>query len=594
MATGSIVSELKKGFKSATGQTARDRAASAQQRDIGRSKEEIDKAVKEFDKSGKKREQQLSKDMNKQSEIFDKSVRKQFRGAKKTLQGYKDAPRSTAGIKDMEAERIDLGQVPQLEAGKVGPMSAVDVDRSKIRDVQTGGVDPAVAAQMDRSQIGNVQAGQLGTSEFRGTQQDLVAALQAQAAGQAPSIAEMQAKRAGERALAQQLAMAAGATGGQAALARRTAARQQAQIGADIAATSAQARLAESLQAQQQLGQVAGEARQMDLAKEQAQQDADLKAQMQNQGVDLDVFKANMEGENKIALANLAERQTARDAELRADLANQGIDLDVEKQNAAAGNAAALANLKAETENIDRELKAAMGNQAATLDVLKQNAAAGNQAAIQNLNAALEKAGLDDAMQKAFMQNELGLSLESIAATERRKASKLAQKTHLASMGERRDLAVMGTKTGSTQNILQAQLGLGQSQQAAQASQNAGGMGAAGTVFAEVVKAFSDINLKKDINLSGDRLDDFLNKLEAYDYDYKDSNHGEGRQTSVMAQDLEKSDIGKKAIVETEDGKMVDYSKLLPEMLAATAKTHKRISKLEEALLAKSRKKSKQ
>jgi hypothetical protein len=401
----------------------------------------------------------------------------------------------------------------------------------------------------------------------------------------------MQAKRAGERALAQQLAMAAGATGGQAALARRTAARQQAQIGADIAATSAQARLAERLQAQQQLGQVAGEARQMDLAREKAQQDADLKAQMQNQGVDLDVFKANMEGENKIALANLAERQTARDAELRADLANQGVDLDVEKQNAAAGNAAALANLKAETENIDRELKAAMGNQAATLDVLKQNAAAGNQAAIENLNAALEKAGLDDAMQKAFMQNELGLSLESIAATERRKASRLGQKTTLAQMGERRDLAAAGMKTGITQNIMQAQLGLGQSQQAAQAQQTAAGIGAAGQLAAAY---FSDINLKKDINLSGDRLDDFLNKLESYDYDYKDSNHGEGRQTSVMAQDLEKSDIGKKAIIETEDGKMVDYSKLLPEMLAATAKTHKRISKLEEALLAKSRKKSKQ
>jgi hypothetical protein len=136
-----------------------------------------------------------------------------------------------------------------------------------------------------------------------------------------------------------------------------------------------------------------------------------------------------------------------------------------------------------------------------------------------------------------------------------------------------------------------------QSAQTAGAQQNAAGMNAVAAIGAKAVETYmqsSDINLKKDINLSGDRLDDFLNKLEAYDYDYKDSKYGEGRQTSVMAQDLEKSDIGKKAIIETEEGKMVDYSKLLPEMLAATASTHKRISKLEEALLAKTRKKSKQ
>ena len=54
-----------------------------------------------------------------------------------------------------------------------------------------------------------------------------------------------------------------------------------------------------------------------------------------------------------------------------------------------------------------------------------------------------------------------------------------------------------------------------------------------------------------------------------------------------MAQDLEKSDIGKKAVIETDEGKMVDYSKLLPELLAATAQTHKKVSALEEALLAK-------
>ena len=54
-----------------------------------------------------------------------------------------------------------------------------------------------------------------------------------------------------------------------------------------------------------------------------------------------------------------------------------------------------------------------------------------------------------------------------------------------------------------------------------------------------------------------------------------------------MAQDLEQTDTGKKAIIETEDGKMVDYAKLLPAMLAGLAESHHKIMSLEDALKMK-------
>ena len=51
-----------------------------------------------------------------------------------------------------------------------------------------------------------------------------------------------------------------------------------------------------------------------------------------------------------------------------------------------------------------------------------------------------------------------------------------------------------------------------------------------------------------------------------------------------MAQDLEKTGTGKKAVVDTKEGKMVDYTKLLPSMLAGLADTHQEVMSLKEAL----------
>ncbi len=94
----------------------------------------------------------------------------------------------------------------------------------------------------------------------------------------------------------------------------------------------------------------------------------------------------------------------------------------------------------------------------------------------------------------------------------------------------------------------------------------------------------SDRNLKEDIR-SGERdTSKFLNSLAAYSYRYKDpQSFGEGKKTSVMAQDLEKTDIGKQFVIDTPRGKMVDYGSALPTMLASLALMNKKLKKMETA-----------
>lgn len=108
-----------------------------------------------------------------------------------------------------------------------------------------------------------------GGQEFRTGQQQLISQLQAQAAGRGPSLAGMQAFAAADRGMAQQQSLAAGAAPGNEALAARQAMQNSAGINANLAQTSAQARMAEQMNAQQQLGGVLGQARGMDINNEQ-------------------------------------------------------------------------------------------------------------------------------------------------------------------------------------------------------------------------------------------------------------------------------------------------------------------------------------
>lgn len=96
----------------------------------------------------------------------------------------------------------------------------------------------------------------------------------------------------------------------------------------------------------------------------------------------------------------------------------------------------------------------------------------------------------------------------------------------------------------------------------------------------------SDERLKEAIDFDPKDIENFLNRLKPAAYNYKDKVKNDprasrNRELGVMAQDLEKSDLGKEAVHDTPEGKVVDYDNLEPKMLASLAALNGRLNKLE-------------
>lgn len=97
--------------------------------------------------------------------------------------------------------------------------------------------------------------------------------------------------------------------------------------------------------------------------------------------------------------------------------------------------------------------------------------------------------------------------------------------------------------------------------------------------------AASDRQVKQEIQPGASELQDFLNSLGVYSYEYKDPKYGEGRRISPMAQEIERTPLGKAAISTNQEGyKTVDYGKLGGTMLASLALLNNKYNKLEAQL----------
>lgn len=139
----------------------------------------------------------------------------------------------------------------------------------------------------------------------------------------------------------------------------------------------------------------------------------------------------------------------------------------------------------------------------------------------------------------------------------------------------------MSKATGVTQQQgqqaanLQAQAAAAQQ---AQQAQTGALLNLGGTLGAAAIA--SDERLKKEIKEYNSS--DFLDALSPYKYEYKDKKFGDGEHVGVMAQDLEKTAAGAKLVMDTKEGKMVDYSKAGPAILASLAEINKRLKKVED------------
>lgn len=269
-----------------------------------------------------------------------------------------------------------------------------------------------------------------------------------------------------------------------------------------------------------------------------------------------------------------AQRATALQQMQERGLGDSGASLVAQLQaGQSAADTAAMQGMQ-QAAQAQQARMAALGQQA--------NMASGMQG--QQLQLAGQKASAADAIAQFNAQNRQSVAAQNLAARQnianQQAATKNQQEVYNKALIQQKFQNEMAKATGVTgqqsamAGNLQQQAGAAQQAQQAQtgALLNLGGtLGAAALM--------SDANAK--INIEDFSSDEFLGKLKPYKYDYKNEENGKGKQAGVMAQDLEKTEVGKQAVINTPKGKMVDYGKLGPTMLSSLVELNARIKKLE-------------
>jgi hypothetical protein len=116
-----------------------------------------------------------------------------------------------------------------------------------------------------------------------------------------------------------------------------------------------------------------------------------------------------------------------------------------------------------------------------------------------------------------------------------------------------------------------------------------GGSAGYGGSNSAAMASYSDEKSKTSVNPGNDELKSFYDKLGTHSYRYKEAFQdnplaGPGRHVSPMAQELERSEVGRGMVKDTPQGKVVDYGKGFGAMLAGQAYLHGEIQDLKRAL----------
>lgn len=263
------------------------------------------------------------------------------------------------------------------------------------------------------------------------------------------------------------------------------------------------------------------------------------------------------------------------------------------------GTGAALANRNAQNQAAAMQMQGAQQSavQQQNQELQRQQLAAqmlanqtGVEAGLTQTQAQLQQQA---ALANQAMQGQFGLT----AAEQQMRAQQLNQAAELQRLGLQGQ-AQMGMDQMANQGLVaQAQLDAARQQQIGQARQGLIS-GLAGGIM-QGAMMLSDKRAKKDIKAtkqeatraldkmagSGSQEKEFLDKLQAYEYRYKTEGPEDSTTYGIMAQDLEKSRLGKQMVVEDKltGLKQVDFGRGFSALLASQAELNKRIKQLEAA-----------
>jgi hypothetical protein len=504
------------------------------------------------------------------------------------MTGYDAALASAADSTARQAQAVVTraeSAIPAMVAGvntnigapKLGP--AEQTGRVGVERVQTSGLADALRAEQIASARGIANGPSAAMNQFK--------------AGQAQNIAD-------------QLSMAAAARGSERAGARREAiiaAGQQGVIGGmQAAALAAQ---------EEQAKRVAGAAamstiRAQDVtsatnADQIRAQQANLQAQ-----IDSAIATGNTEAVNALRTKQAELTLAARQSEVQASLGQQSTQAGLATANLRAAQETNLANA-ANANKASQDYAAAVNaaaNQAAqnSTSVSVANAsnqtkagadyaAAVNAAAQQNaqLATATSQANAQTAAQQANQNATRTLTADTTnqgaqqATNTANAANQLAANTANASnslsaqqlrQGGATAAINSGTSaTGVQADLVKSQIGAKTAANEADAKRDAALIGAAGTGLGAIA---SDERLKTDIKRVSDAdLMDLADHMQAYTWRYKDGVEDSGAVEhggAGMAQELERSALGKKFVHKDADGiRSVDALSLAGLMAAAAA-----------------------
>jgi hypothetical protein len=187
------------------------------------------------------------------------------------------------------------------------------------------------------------------------------------------------------------------------------------------------------------------------------------------------------------------------------------------------------------------------------------------QTSLANLDAQMQQRQLNDQMTQQFMN--MGLSIE-----EARMQAGIELEKLRAEQQSQMNAMLMEQEQGRLNRRNQLLGGI---------------LSGAGSVAA----AASDENAKTDIEKTPAELDNFMSELGAYSYKYKDEMKDvpRGKRYGIMAQELERSEVGSTFVIETPQGKAIDVVQSIGPILASLSRLNERQKKL-ESILKKRRK----
>lgn len=550
---------------------------------------------------------------------FEDTMRKAGRSAKKNVGEWAEAadpdPRKSIPKSIEIAE--DAGRAPQYE---------ISGDTSKVMKTPTQvEANPAAAQQtIEKTQM-NIDEGKLKAdvkayspqqaaqdAEARQAQLNLLSQLQSQASGTAPSAAQMQLQQGREANIAAAQSMAASARGGYNPLMARQAAYSTADLNAKANREAALARIAEQNAAQQLLGSTAEQARAAETQQYgQRIQEAttvrgqDVNAAIQDAKNYLDAQVAQGQITSAEAQAQLQSATTV--AVQNAQIAQQMADLRVRAQQGDRQAAADLEKLRAQTwsanlaldkqtkqglvEGVGQVAKVAGPLIAAMSDERQKTDIASSSSDVQRFldslsssqpNQSMAGSGNASMMSDGQRARLLEPQYDTSAATK-----SADWQAVLNSVGEATKRQPSGGQLVDNSSPFAAAVNSGQKKEGGgmmpdmatiMAMMNAGGEGAS---------AMSDKRAKTDVKASNDAVKEFLSKVQAKSYEYKNPDMpgaAEGRRYGVMAQDLEKTPMGKSLVKDTPNGKMIDTVQGFGALLAAAGELNKRLVALEEQM----------